>query len=104
MMAQTEGNDGGMYSEYWRNLMELKRNNEEDPDREIITIRLYEEIAGCITEYARYLMEEGISQQELEQVISDMSEDMDRMEAYVGSRIQTEISQTRILLDNAESI
>lgn len=104
MMAQIEGNDGGMYSQYWRNLMELKRNNEEKPDREIIILRLYNEIAGCITEYARYLMEEGITQQELEQVISDMSEDMDRMEAYVGSRLRTEIAQTRMQLENAENM
>lgn len=84
--------------------MELKRNNEEKPDREIIILRLYNEIAGCITEYARYLMEEGITQQELEQVISDMSEDMDRMEAYVGSRLRTEIAQTRMQLENAENM
>ena len=104
LQAQVEGNDNGMYTEYWNDLLELKRMNDEEPDREMITLRLYKEIASRIAEYARYLLEEGITRAELEQVLISISNDMDAMELQAGNSVKNEISQIRVILSNAQDM
>lgn len=74
--AQVEGTDKGMYSEYWNNLMELKQFNDENPDKEMITLRLYREIAGRTAEYAGYLLDDGVQQKDIETLFEAMRKDM----------------------------
>mgnify|MGYP001321575835 CR=1 FL=1 len=51
--AQISGTDQGMYGEYWNNLRRLKEWNDEAPDRDLVTLRLYREIVTKTLEYAR---------------------------------------------------
>lgn len=104
MLAQIEGTDSGMYGEYWNNLLELKRFNDENPDREMITLRLYREIASRTAEYAGCLLEDGVSQKDIESLFEDIRKDMQEMDKQANSSIRQEISQINELLDGAENM
>lgn len=104
MLAQVEGTDDGMYTEYWSDLLELKKMNDEEPDREMITLRLYKEIAGRITEYASYLLEEGISKDEMLGTLEEIEKDINSMKDNKSSAISAEIEQTRILIKSAKDM
>lgn len=104
LQAQIEGNDDGMYQEYWDNMLELLDEYEENPDREIITLKLYREIANRITEYAKYFLEEGVTRIEMEDVLTLMSDSMNVMEQDGTNQVKNEIAEIRILIENAEDM
>ena len=104
MLAQIEGTDSGMYSEYWNNLMDLKQFNDENPDREIITLRLYREIASRTAEYAGSLLEDGVAKEDIEVLFGDIREEMREMDKQANRSIRQEISQINELLNNAENM
>lgn len=100
--AQVEGTDAGMYGTYWQNLMELKKLNDEAPDRELITLRLYEEIVTRSMEYAKYLNEDGITREEITTVYEEMTADMDAMEKNATDKVYGEIESLRALMNQAD--
>jgi serine/threonine-protein kinase len=100
--AQVEGTDANMYSEYWNNLCTLKAINDENPDRDLITLRLYEEIITRSMEYGKYLKEDGISKEEIEGMYSEISTDMTQMSNNTTDKVNEEIDSIRNLLSQAE--
>ena len=62
----------GMYGEYWENLKVLKQMNDEQPDRDLMTLRLYREIVTRTLEYAGYLLEDGVSAEEMEDMMQQI--------------------------------
>lgn len=104
IMAQIEGSDKGMYSKYWNNLLELKKYNDENPDRDMVRLRLYREIATRTTEYARYFLEEGIALEDIEKMFESIREDMKSIEEQANSNMSKEIKEIYILLTNAEKM
>jgi serine/threonine-protein kinase len=105
--AQVEGNDADMYGEYWNNLMELKALNDENPDRELITLRLYEEIVTRSLEYGKYLKEDGITKTEIETVYDKLQSDIDAMNNNSSDKVKEEaeivsglMSQARLVLNS----
>lgn len=104
IMAQVDGTDDGMYKEYWSDLLELKAMNDSNPDRDMITLRLYKEIAGRITEYAGYLLEEGISKDEILQTLGDIENDLETMRSNKSNTVIKEIEQTSSLIISAKDM
>lgn len=102
--AQIDGTDAGMYGEYWNNLVTIKQLNDENPDRELITLRLYKEIITRSTEYAKYLSEDGITKEDVLNMYTQILEDMDRMEENSTSTVKDEISNIRTLIGNADNM
>ena len=100
--AQIEGTDEGMYGTYWQNLIELKKLNDAAPDRELITLRLYQEIITRSTEYAKYLKEDGITKEDIMTVYNEISSDIDAMEHSSNSKVDEEINNIRNLMKQAE--
>ena len=100
--AQIEGTDEGMYGTYWKNLIELKKLNDAAPDRELITLRLYQEIITRSTEYAKYLKEDGITKEDIMTVYNEISSDIDAMEHSSNSKVDEEINNIRNLMKQAE--
>ncbi|MBQ2116822.1 MAG: serine/threonine protein kinase [Lachnospiraceae bacterium] len=101
LAAQIAGTDSGMYGEYWRQLSKLKALNDEQPDREIITLRMYREIVNRCTEYSAYMQEDGISKEEILSMIEQIDTDMDEMEVNATSAVKEEISGIREGIVNA---
>lgn len=102
--AQINGTDIGMYGEYWNNLMELKKLNDENPDRDLITLRFYEEIVTRTTEYARYFQEDGIELSEIESTFASMEEDMSGMEKGANQNVLNEIERLKDLIRNSDEM
>lgn len=102
--AQINGTDIGMYGKYWNNLMELKKMNDENPDRDLITLRFYEEIVTRTTEYARYLQEDGIELSEIESTFASMEEDMSGMEKGANQNVLNEIERLKRLIENSDEM
>lgn len=102
--AQISGTDIGMYGEYWNHLMELKKLNDENPDRELITLRFYEEIVTKVTEYANYLREDSITEEEIKSVFADMEEDMRHMESQANPNVLEEIKRLRNLIKGSKEM
>lgn len=100
--AQVEGTDEGMYGAYWRNLIELKKLNDEAPDRELITLRLYQEIVTRSMEYAKYLKEDGILKDDIMAVYDEISSDIKTMENSSNSKVEDEINNIRKLMEQAD--
>lgn len=96
--SRIDGSDAGMYGSYWRNLTELKAINDTDPDREILTLRIYREIATRIVEYTRYFMEDGIAETEILSMLDKIEKDMERMEQGATSATQHEIEEIRWII------
>lgn len=99
--AQIDGTDAGMYGAYWHNLSALKAMNDEAPDREFITLRIYREIATRVAEYAKYFMEDGVEGEELLAMLQGIEEDMWRMEQGATSAAQQEIDAIRWIVGAA---
>lgn len=59
--------------------------NDENPDRELITLRMYHEMIVRVTEYARYLMDDGVTREEIMAAFDSIVADMARMR--VGQRL-----------------
>ena len=57
----TESSDGGMYREYWDNLLQAK----EVDSGELITLQLNLTIANCISAYTFNLYQDGVSYEEI---------------------------------------
>lgn len=64
----TESNDGGMYKEYWNNLIKAK----EQDNGELVNLQLNLSIANCISTYSYNLMKDGISQEDVTKEINDL--------------------------------
>lgn len=99
--AQIEGVDAGMYGDYWTKLVAWKQMNDVQPDRELITLRMYRELVTRSMEYARYLCEDGIRQQEILEIYASIEADLLRMEQQATQNVRQEIEAIRRLLDGA---
>lgn len=100
--AQISGTDAGMYGEYWKNLMDLEKMNDENPDRDLITLRLYKEIVTRTLEYASYLQEDGITIEEIDAAFTSIQEDIGQMHA--SQNVMTEAEELKQLILNAREM
>ena len=100
--AQIDGSDAGMYGVYWEKLSDLKTLNDEMPDREMITLRMYREIVSRVAEYARYLRDDGISREDICGMLDDIERDMHRMEETATGTVRGEIESIRQIMDMAD--
>ncbi len=99
--AQISGSDAGMYGAYWKKLTAWKALNDEKPDRELITLRMYRELVTRTMEYAKYLCEDGIKKQEITDVFAEIEADMIKMERQTTQSVRQEITVIRDLLAEA---
>jgi len=102
--AQIDGTDEGIYGNYWNSLSQLKALNDETPDRELITLRMYSEIMTRVTEYARYFMEDGVTRGEIVAMFDSIEADMKRMEIGAAPAVLEEIQKIRALRNLADKI
>lgn len=102
--SQIDGTDAGMYGAYWDSLVELKKLNDAEPDREIITLRMYREIASRVVEYVKYFKEDGVTSEEIIAMLGSVEEDMQQMEQSATSAIHQEIEAIRWILDGAHKM
>lgn len=102
--AQIEGVDAGMYGDYWTKLVAWKQMNDVQPDRELITLRMYRELVTRSMEYARYLREDGIRQEEIQEVYASIVTDLLRMEQQATQNVRQEIAAIRGLLEGADEL
>lgn len=102
--AQIDGTDAAMYGAYWRSLTELKALNDAEPDREIITLRIYREIASRVVEYAGYFKEDGVASGEITAMLDEIARDMQRMEQGATNASQNEIETIRWIIDGAHKM
>lgn len=99
--SQIDGTDAGMYGAYWRSLAELKALNDAAPDRELITLRIYREIATRVVEYVKYFREDGVTGDEIIVMLEELEESMRQMEQGAASATQQEIEAIRWIIDGA---
>lgn len=102
--AQIEGVDAGMYGDYWTKLVAWKQMNDVQPDRELITLRMYRELVTRSMEYARYLREDGIRQEEIQEVYASIVTELLRMEQQATQNVRQEIAAIRGLLEGADEL
>lgn len=102
--AQISGTDQGMYGEYWNNLRRLKEWNEEAPDRDLVTLRLYREIVTKTLEYAGYLQEDGVPPQEMEELLKEISQQTENMKTGAGQVLMEEIQELEQALKGAQQM
>ena len=102
--AQIDGTDKGIYGRYWSSLSQLKALNDENPDRELITLRMYREIVVRVTEYARYFMDDGVPRAEIEAMFDSIEADMERMQEGAAPAVLEEIEKIRTLRTLANKI
>ena len=102
--AQIDGTDATLYGAYWHSLMELKALNDAQPDREIITLRIYREIASRVVEYAGYFREDGVAHEEIVSVLGEIEEDLQEMEQGATGAVRKEIESIRWIIDGAHKI
>lgn len=104
IVAQIDGTDEGIYGKYWNSLSELKALNDENPDRELITLRMYCEIMTRVTEYARYFMDDGVTREEITAMFDSIETDMERMQEGAAPAVLEEIEKIRTLRELADKI
>lgn len=102
--AQINGTDQGMYGEYWNNLRRLKEWNDEAPDRDLVTLRLYREIVTKTLEYAGYLQEDGVPPQEMEDLLNEISQQTENMKTGAGQVLMEEIQELEQALKGAQQM
>ena len=102
--AQISGTDQGMYGEYWNNLRRLKEWNDEAPDRDLVTLRLYREIVTKTLEYAGYLQEDGVPPQEMEDLLNEISQQTENMKTGAGQVLMEEIHELEQALKGAQQM
>lgn len=102
--AQISGTDQGMYGEYWNNLRRLKEWNDEAPDRDLVTLRLYREIVTKTLEYAGYLQEDGVLPQEMEELLKEISQQTENMKTGAGQVLMEEIQELEQALKGAQQM
>ena len=101
--AQLEGSDAGMYKAYWENLKTLKEENDRAPDRELITLRLYREMVCNSMEYANYLMDDGVSREDIQKVYAQIKTDMEKMESH-SAHLKSEITNLYQYMEDAQRL
>ncbi len=102
--CRIDGTDGGMYGVYWRNLTELKALNDAAPDREMITLRIYREIATRTVEYTRSFMEDGVDGNEILSLLTELEEDMQEIGQGATDAIRQEIEEIRWIIESARKM
>lgn len=102
--AQISGTDQEMYGEYWNNLRWLKEWNDEAPDRDLVTLRLYREIVTKTLEYAGYLQEDGVPPQEMEDLLNEISQQTENMKTGAGQVLMEEIQELEQALKGAQQM
>lgn len=102
--AQISGTDQGMYGEYWNNLRWLKEWNDEAPDMDLVTLRLYREIVTKTLEYAGYLQEDGVPPQEMEDLLNEISQQTENMKTGAGQVLMEEIQELEQALKGAQQM
>ena len=102
--AQISGTDQGMYGEYWNNLRRLKEWNDEAPDRDLVTLRLYREIVTKTLEYAGYLQEDGVPPQEMKELLKEISQQTENMKTGAGQVLMEEIQELEQALKGAQQM
>lgn len=102
--AQIDGTDEGIYGKYWDSLLQLKVLNDENPDRELITLRMYHEMIVRVTEYARYLMDDGVTREEIMAAFDSIVADMARMRVGAAPMVLEEIEKIESLKLLADKI
>ena len=102
--AQISGTDKGMYGEYWNNLSQLKEWNDEEPDRDLVTLRLYQEIVTKTLEYAGYLQEDGVTTQEMEEMMAEIRQQAAKMRPQAGQLLLEELQKLEDALTGAEQM
>lgn len=102
--AQIDGTDAGMYGEYWSQLVKLKQLNDRNPDRELVTLRMYREIVSRSLEYAKYLQEDGITRQEILEMYESIRQDMRQMEQNATSAVKEEIGRIQSLFAGTDNM
>ena len=102
--AQISGTDHGMYGEYWNSLRRLKEWNDEAPDRDLVTLRLYREIVTKTLEYAGYLQEDGVPPQEMEDLLNEISQQTENMKTGAGQVLMEEIQELEQALKGAQQM
>lgn len=104
IVSQIDGTDPGMYGEYWHRLTELKALNDAEPDRDLITLRIYREIPTRVVEYVKYFKEDGVSKEEIVSMLDGIEHDMQQMEQGATSATQDEIENIRWIMDAAHNM
>lgn len=102
--AQIDGTDEGLYGTYWKSLSQLKALNDENPDRELITLRMYREIIVRVTEYARYFMDDGVPREEIAAMFDSIDADLKNMQKGAAPAVQEEIADIQGLRTLADKI
>lgn len=102
--SQIDGTDAAMYGAYWHSLTELKALNDREPDREIITLRIYREIASRVVEYVGYFREDGVTSEEIVDMLNEIESDMQQMEQSATSSARQEIETIRWIIDAAHKM
>ncbi len=102
--AQIDGTDNGIYGKYWHSLAQLKALNDKNPDRDIITLRMYREIIVRVTEYARYFMDDGVSGLEIMEMFDRIDTDMENMKVGATPAVLEEIEKIQNLRMLADKI
>ena len=92
------------YIKYWKNLLELKKLNDAEHDRDMVSLRLYGEIACSAAEYAGLLLDEGVTQKEINGLFGEIREDMGRIEEKAAGVVLEEIEKVYALLEIAEEM
>lgn len=95
--AQIDGTDEGIYGKYWDNLSQLKALNDENPDRELITLRMYREIIVRVTEYARYFMDDGVPREEIAAMFDSIDADIQSMKEGAAPAVLEELEKIQTL-------
>ena len=78
--------------------------NDENPDRELITLRMYHEIVVRVTEYARYFMDDGVPRAEVETMFDSIDADLCRMKEGAAPAVCTVIEKIQTLRTLADKI
>lgn len=102
--SQIDGTDATLYGAYWHSLTELKALNDAKPDREIITLRIYREIASRVVEYVGYFREDGVAQEEIVSMLDEIEGDLQEMEQRATSAARKEIESIHWIIDGAHKM
>ncbi len=93
--SRIEGTDAGMYGDYWRSLEELKSVNDMEPDRDVITLRIYTEIVSRVIEYTEYFKDDGITRGQIDDMLKSIEAGMNEMDIGATSTTHEDIEKIR---------
>lgn len=102
--AQIDGTDSGMYGAYWDGLVTLKHLNDENRDRDFVTLRMYQELLTKSMEYAGYFKEDGVTKEEILSVYEEIGQDLSIMKQHATSAVEQEISYLEELMKIARNM